>query len=404
MYKTDKNQAEKDLRWNEERLHQLIENVKDFSIFITNLNGQIENWNLGAELIFGYKPEEIIGQSAEILFTPEDRAKGVHAQEMITAAEKGCAEDERWHIRKDGTRFYASGVQTPLYKDGKLTGFAKIARDLTERVILENALRDEQDNLEVKVKSRTSELKTANESLQLENTEKLKSQKTRTRLLHRIIATQEDERKRIARDLHDNLGQQIVALKLIISSIKEECLENSELCSKIEKAEIIAKRIDSEVDFLAWELRPTTLDDLGLVKATGAYVNEWSQHYKIPAEFQSTGVDGERMSPDVEINLYRITQEALNNVTKHSKANRASVLLERVDGSLVLIVEDDGIGFEPCEKEKITADDRGMGLLGMKERAVIVGGTLEIESAPGEGTTVYARVPLEINNKAELFP
>jgi signal transduction histidine kinase len=78
--------------------------------------------------------------------------------------------------------------------------------------------------------------------------------------------------------------------------------------------------------------------------------------------------------------------------------------LERVDGSLVLIVEDDGIGFEPSEKEKITADDRGMGLLGMKERAVIVGGTLEIESAPGEGTTVYARVPLEINNKAELFP
>jgi signal transduction histidine kinase len=148
------------------------------------------------------------------------------------------------------------------------------------------------------------------------------------------------------------------------------------------------------VDFLAWELRPSVLDDFGLTKALENYVREWSVHFQIPAEYQPRGLDGKRLLPEIEINLYRISQEALNNTFKHAKASNASVLLERRDSKIILIIEDDGIGFEPSKKKVLTGNDRGLGLVGMKERAELVGGAFEIESSPGSGTTIFVRVPV----------
>ena len=396
------NQIQKESGWSKELLYQLVDNVKDYAIFVSDLDGGIVSWNAGAVRIFGYQAQEVIGQQHSILFTPYDRANKEPEKELQTARTEGCAEDERWHVRKDGSFFFASGVQTPLYDEaGKHTGYAKIARDLTERITLEKELREERDNLEFKVERRTSELKDAHESLRLENIERQRSEEARAGLLQQIISTQEDERKRIARDLHDNLGQQLVALKLNLEVLQEQCVKDPVLCERIEKTMAIAKQLDSEVDFIAWELRPSALDSLGLVKAQEAYVKEWSYHYRIQAEFQCRGLDGKRLQPDIEVNLYRIVQEALNNVMKHAEANKVSVLQERVGSNLVLIIEDDGKGFDPAEKEKLTKDDRGMGLLGMKERAALIGGTLEIESAPGAGTTIYARVPARFVDKTE---
>jgi two-component system, chemotaxis family, CheB/CheR fusion protein len=161
----------------------------------------------------------------------------------------------------------------------------------------------------------------------------------------------------------------------------------------------IANQIDSEVDFLAWELRPSVLDDLGLVVALKNFVKEWSLHFKIAAEFEQIRLDGNKLLPEIEINLYRIGQEALNNICKHAKANNASVLLEYREGKISLIIEDDGIGFEPSKKEVLTGDDKGMGLLGMKERAELIGLTFEIESSIGNGTTIYVRVPAQFTNE-----
>lgn len=388
--------------WSKELLYQLVESVKDYAIFVSDLNGRIVSWNIGAEKIFGYTPDEAIGQDCRILFTKEDCANLVPEEERKTAREEGCAEDERWHVKKDGSLFFASGVQTPLYDEsGKHTGYAKIARDLTERINFQEELRDAKDNLGVKVQDRTNELESSNESLRVEVTRRTESEKTRVILLRKIVKTQENERKRIAREIHDHIGQQITALQLQLQLLLDKYEKDSELTKEITKVKATASRIDSEVDFLAWELRPSVLDDLGLSAAMKRFVEDWSRQFNIPAQFNQIGLNGKQLLPEIEINLYRIGQEALNNTCKHAKANNASVLLERRDGTVSLIIEDDGTGFEPSEKAIMIEDDRGMGLLGMRERAALIGGTLEIESAPGKGTTIFVRVPAKFAGKAE---
>jgi signal transduction histidine kinase len=327
-------------------------------------------------------------------------------EELRQAREEGCAEDERWHVRKEGSRFFYVGVCTPLYDNtGKHTGYAKIARDLTERIKFQEELRAAYESLEVKVSERTSQLAGSNESLRLEVIDRKRSEELRTALLRKIVRTQEDERKRIAREIHDHIGQQMTGLQLKLQLLLDKYEKDSELTDEITQVKSIADRIDSEVDFLAWELRPSVLDDLGLPAAINKFVREWSTHFSIPAEFHQIGLDGKHLLPEIEINLYRIGQEALNNIAKHAKASNVSVLLKKRDHDVSLIIEDDGIGFEPREKAIITGDDRGMGLLGMKERAELVGGSIEIESSSGNGTTIYVRVPAQFDDaKTETLP
>src|SRR5687768_6404124 len=185
MRDSSQKQSQETSGWSEHRLRQLVDSVEDYAIFITDLEGKIETWNVGAERMFGYTAEEAIGQYEGLIFTPEDRARNVPEMEMETAREKGCANDERWHLRKDGSRFFASGVQTALYENNRLTGYAKIVRDLTERVTLEEQLRQSNTILESKVEERTAELKK-------EIAERKNSEEIRVKLLRKIVSTQED--------------------------------------------------------------------------------------------------------------------------------------------------------------------------------------------------------------------
>jgi chemotaxis family two-component system sensor kinase Cph1 len=152
------------------------------------------------------------------------------------------------------------------------------------------------------------------------------------------------------------------------------------------------------LDFLAWELRPASLDELGLVAATEGFTQDWSKHFGIAVDFHTSGLAAIRLEPDIEINLYRIAQEALNNVYKHAQATQVDVILEHRDKSLVLIIEDNGQGFSPNEKINI---EEGLGLISMRERAALVGGELEIESTPGKGTTIFARIPIQLPKRKE---
>jgi PAS domain S-box-containing protein len=373
----------------------ISESFTDYAIISMDAEGRVESWNAGAENIFGFTADEILGKSSAILFTPEDVARGVPAEELHKAERLGRASDERWHMRKDGTRFFASGVAAPLYVGEKLTGFAKIATDLTEKKRNAEALQRAYDEMENRVLERTRELASMNETLMREISERQTAERQKIELLKRLVSGQEEERRRIARDLHDHLGQRLTALRLKLASLREACAGDEELYGRATRLQQIAELIDSEVSFLAWELRPSTLDELGLIDAIGAFVKEWSRHYEVNAEFHSAGLGDVRLDREAETHLYRITQEALNNIYKHADAHNVSVLVERAGREVILIIEDDGAGFAQSEAQKDRKGNRGLGLGGMKERADLIGGTLEIESEVGKGTTIYVRIPVE---------
>jgi len=370
--------AEMRVRESEERLRFLGDTAVDYAILTMNDDGRIASWNPGAERMFGYRSEEMLGKQSAVLFTPEDIQQGVPQRELETARFTGRAEDERWHVRKDGTRLYCSGVMTRI-GEGETAGFAKIARDVTFQRQAGDKLQTAHAQLEVRVGERTAELEG-------EVARHAQSQTHVTNLLHRIVTAQEDERARIARDLHDQLGQQLTALRLALERHRDSNHPGRE-ADDLEKALALAQSVDSEVDFLAWELRPAALDDLGLIAALPRFMKEWSAHYGISANFQTTGVMP-RLWPEAETAFYRVAQEALNNVVKHAHATRVDVVLEGKETEVTLIIEDDGIGFEPAAIDKET----GIGLHGMRERASLIGATLQVESGTGKGTTIYLRL------------
>ena len=397
---TERKRVEEFLRESDSRLRLMMDSVDDYAIMMLDAGGHIQMWNTGAERTFGYTAHEVIGQYLEIIFTPEDRRRQLPMAEMETAREKGRAADERWHLRKDGTRFYVSGMLTPLQDHtGVVTGYVKIARDLTHQRRAEEELRRTNEELETRVRERTFELAKVNESLRDEISERIQTELNRVRLLRQIVRAQEDERRRIARDIHDQVGQQMTALRLNLAAIDQGYGGDGEIREKLEQTKAIAERLDADVDFLAWELRPAALDDIGVAEAMSSFVRQWSRYSGVEAQFHTTGLDKERLSPETETNLYRIMQEALNNTLKYAQASRVDVLLERRDSNVVLIVEDDGVGFNPTEETGVA--DKGMGLIGMRERAVLVGGTLQIESKPNKGTTIFVRVPARFGEEEE---
>ena len=378
---TDWRRAESRVRASEERLRFLIDSAIDYAILTMKDDGRIDSWNPGAERIFGYRSDEIIGKDAAVLFTPEDRGQGIPEQELQIARATGKADDERWHVRKDGSRFYCSGVMTRI-GDGATAGFAKIARDLTSQRQAEATLQNAHSELETRVGERTAQL-------QSEVERHASAQQHVMRLLHRIVTAQEDERARIARDLHDQLGQQLTALRLALERHRESQHARTP-ADDLERALALTHEVDAQVDFLAWQLRPAVLDDLGLVAALPRFLTEWSAHYGVKTNFQTTGNFPPRMSPEAETAFYRVTQEALNNVVKHAHATRVDVVLEGQPNAITLVIEDDGVGFESAAVEKSVT---GVGLAGMRERAALIGGALQIETAPGKGTTIYLRWP-----------
>ena len=391
---TDLKRSQDLLRSTEERMALMVENLADYAIFSVDSSGLIDSWNTGAELIFGWAAAEVIGRSSDILFTTGDIDRGIPLKEMRIARQKGKASDDRWYVRKDGTRFYATGVMMPLRVGETLTGYAKIASDLTEKQRRADELQRAHDELEHRVKERTRELAEANQALIQEMEVREAAERQRIDLLGRLVTGQEVERRRIARDIHDQLGQRLTALRLKIASLKELSIGHDEISARVERLQEIGGRLDAEVSFLAWELRPTALDDLGLVDAISAFVNEWSRHYQIPADFHSAGLSNVRLNHDTETHLYRITQEALNNILKHAAANFVTVMLEKRLDDMILIIEDDGRGFEINTSRTSAEAAMGLGLIGMSERAILAGGALEIESSPGKGTTIFVCVPI----------
>jgi len=222
-------------------------------------------------------------------------------------------------------------------------------------------------------------------------TERRQAEEERARLQRQVMSAHEEERRRISREIHDELGQQVSALVLKVSALKQDCANQPALCAQIESIEDVLYHLDSSVDFLVWNVRPTALNDLGLAVALSNAIRHWAKHARTHAQLHTVGMEKHPLPADIEVALYRVVQEALNNIVKHADATNVHVFLERRADYVSLIVEDDGKGFDADE---VLSDGKGAGLFGMRERATHVGGTFEVESHRGRGTTLVAQIPL----------
>lgn len=213
----------------------------------------------------------------------------------------------------------------------------------------------------------------------------------RGQLLEKIITAQEEERKRIARELHDDTSQALTSLKVGLKVL--EGLPSPEQAHQhlAGLREIISQTLEAVHD-LALELRPSVLDDMGLVAALNRYIDEYQRRFALQVDCRAIGFEGRRLPPVVETALYRIVQEALTNVARHAGASHASVLLEWTWQHIRAIIEDNGRGFEPARDNQ----ERSLGLYGMQERANLIGGELRIETQPGVGTTVVVHIPVSV--------
>jgi signal transduction histidine kinase len=249
--------------------------------------------------------------------------------------------------------------------------------------------RQTHDVLAARVEHTSQRLPESNAQLTTEMSDRAHTEAARMRLLRRLVVGQEEERRRIARDLHDDLGQRLTALRLTLERVASGTAGVNDASNAIPSALEMLAQIDEALDFLAWEVRPAALDELGLPKVLADYVQEWSRHAGIRGVFHAGTAAIGRPAPEVEATAYRIAQEALNNVAKHAHASSVNVLLEQRGPDIVLVVEDDGLGFRPRPPGQ-----RTLGMTGMRERAAAVGGTLEIEPTPDGGTTILARLPI----------
>ena len=266
---------------------------------------------------------------------------------------------------------------------------------IRQRQRAEGALKEAHEELEQRVLRRTAELLQSNKALEEEIVQRRRAEEAHLLVLRRLVEAQEAERCRVARELHDQFGQGLAALNLGLKGLAEQLSAQSRLQPRLTQMFDTVGNMLRDVHSLVWKLRPPALDDLGLATALERYTVEWSKLNGIPVSFHNQGLDQRRLPSQIETTLYRIAQEALTNVFKHAQARNVSVVLEFHASQAALIIEDDGRGFPVETILKQTPGAQGhLGLVGMRERAILAGGTFNIESNLRSGTTVFVRIPI----------
>jgi PAS domain S-box-containing protein len=332
---TRQRRLEEALQESEQRFERLVESAKDYAIFMTDADGRVSTWNEGAQRL---------GEDASVLFTPEDRESGAPERELEKARNEGRAEDERWHVRKDGSRFWASGFVRPVLEaEDNLIGFSKVARDLTERKRAEKAL----------------------DEVRRAERERL------ARDLHDLVlqdlayALQVAQAYRLTRKEHE--GEGALNLKAIIDSLRRASQGLREALYELRAGETVGRALPRAVeDLVALERRRSKAMEVELTVQEGVPT-------KLPEE--------------VCKGVLLVVREALTNARRHSSARRVRVVLGATEEEIVVEVSDDGVGFDPRQSTQ------SVGLGAMRERTALLSGRLEVFSEPAEGTTLRLRVP-----------
>jgi PAS domain S-box-containing protein len=354
---TERKLAEEQARVSQERFRMMVENVRDYAIYMLDMKGYITSWNLGAERICGYLADEIIGKHYSRFFLSDHATRGDPGIQLQFASIQGRYESEGWRVRKNGKQFWAHVILTPLLDEtGKLRGFSEIVHDITERKRSEEDLHGYADRL-----------------------------KTTSR---RLVEVQESERRLLATELHDRVGQNLTALGINLSIVAGGMPPGAkpELTARlVDCNSLVEGTVDAMRDVMA-ELRPHALDDYGLPAALRSLATGFSRRTGIHVAFEKEGRGADLPKP-VDLAMFRIAQEALNNVAKHASAQRVEIAIRRRNGAAVLSVSDDGVGFDPQRLDGPRAE-AGWGLLIMRERAEAVGAHFTLKAGPNSGTQV----------------
>ena len=328
-------------------LAAIVESSDD-AILSKTLDGTIMSWNAGAEKLYGYSASEMVGQHVSAL-APADLKEEV--QGILDRIRRGESVDhlEAVRVTKDGRRIDVSVTISPIKDEhGMIIGASTVASDITERKRHEKALQQ---------------------------------------LTGRLIMLQDEERQRVAAELHDGLGQSLAIIKNRAMICLGDQTNQDQAIEQLEEISAIATSSIREVREIAHNLRPYELDRLGLVAAIESMIERVSDSTSVNLSTDLEQIDG-LLSPEAETSVYRIVQEGLNNVMKHSHATAARIVIKKNGKQVVISVQDNGMGMPPTSPADNGNDARGFGLTGIAERARLLGGSFAIDSQPARGTTL----------------
>ena len=349
----------------------LVESVSDYAIFVLDPEGHVLTWNAGAQAIKGYTKEEILGKHFSIFYPREAVQSSWPSRELTLAQKEGRFIDEGWRVKKDGQLFWASVTITALRgPDGRLCGFAKVTQDLTSRRQAEERIQD----LNKELRSRVAQLDESQHIVELRTLELQK-------LSAQVLKTQDEERRRLARELHDDLSQQLTGLKMELDASGAIELGNR------------AGAILNTVRNLSYLLHPPLLDETGLRSALHWYVDGLVQRSGIHIALTIIPMEFPRLPTDIETAIFRVVQESLTNVYRHSGSEGARVEIEKQTEWVTVRVRDYGKGVALHVAGKSSSPGLGVGIAGMRERVRQFGGELTV-SRVEPGTLVEAKIPL----------
>jgi PAS domain S-box-containing protein len=375
------------------RLLAAIVNSSDDAIVSKNLDGIITSWNVGAERLFGYSSAEAIGHPISIII-PVERLE--EEPRILGSIRRGESIDhfETVRVRKDGALLDISLTISPVRDaSGTIVGASKVARDITRQKRAEADLRASESRFRELAGKLESEVEMRTAELQARNAEVVRKSEELRELSARLMAVQDEERRHIARELHDSAGQTITALGMNLGRIAREIKTAApQLSAEVEESADLVRQLSHEIRTASYLLHPPLLDESGLAAAIQTYVHG-VQERGGPVVTVQIDAELKRLSSDVELVIFRVVQESLTNIVRHSGSNTAVIRIRALTGRVEVEVQDFGRGMSAQRLGEVQAQGAGVGIRGMRERVRPFGGEIAIIS-DSNGTTIRLNIPV----------
>ena len=392
-----------------------IVDSSDDAVISKNLKGTITSWNKSAERMFGYAASEAIGKHIKLIIPPERWSEEDEILRKLGRGER-VEHFETIRVRKDGSLLELSLTISPVRDStGKVIGASKVARDVSERKRTERQLQENQERLKAeaellrKSEERFRELserldhevRVRTAELEERNAEVLRQSEQLRELSWHLLRVQDDERRRIARELHDSAGQMLAVLGMNLSSLSEMALSTApDFAERAESCQELIRRLQQEIRTTSYLLHPPLLEEAVLAAALDWYVD--GLHARSGLEISlDVSEDLERLPDNLELVVFRIVQEALTNVHRHSGGNTGAICISRQGKNVIVEIKDNGRGIEPTKLAEIQTRGSGVGIRGMRERIKQFQGSLDIQS-DRSGTRIVATIPIPANPEREV--